>query len=111
MTGVEWFVKKLYFEKEQCMNDKIFCIKKVSYFLGDLLFVYNISGVMPWLLDLHRLQPLRRDERALQFKSKGVVYSYSRRLWVIVRCFRVERVVFVNRFFNTRMIVNSKHQV
>ena len=111
MTGVGWCVKKLYFEKEQSINDKIFCIKKVNCFLGDFFFVCNIRGVMPCLLDLHRLYPLRRDERALQFKSNGVVYSYSRRLWVIVRCFRVERIVFVNTFFNTPMIVNSKHQV
>ena len=55
MTGVGWCVKKYYFEKEQSINDKMFCIKKVNYFLGDFLFVCIIRGVMPWLLDLHRL--------------------------------------------------------
>ena len=33
MTGVGWCVKKYHFEKEQSINDKIFCIKKVTLFI------------------------------------------------------------------------------
>ena len=54
MTRVGWCVKKYFFEKEQCMNDEMFCIKKVNNFLGDY-FLSNIHGVMPRLLDLRRL--------------------------------------------------------
>ena len=44
MTGMGSCVKKLYFEKEQSINDKMFCIMKINCFLGDiLLFAISVE--------------------------------------------------------------------
>ena len=44
MTLVGWCIKKYHFEKEQSINDKVFCIKKVNDFLGD----FYVCLQYPW---------------------------------------------------------------